>query len=71
MENEIRKIIEATLSSNVGTCIKMQALCNLYDYLISTKEKMGLHDSSNYDNKNSRLKARYVVLVVGGGDSDI
>lgn len=72
MEKEIGKILEATLSSNADTRIKMQALRNLYDYLVDTEEQMGLHDSSNCDKYNSQPKAGCAVPVAAGaGDSNI
>ncbi|KAH9304417.1 hypothetical protein KI387_008821 [Taxus chinensis] len=72
MEKDIGRILEATLSSAADTRIKMQALRNLYDYLVDIEEQMGIDDSGNSNKYGNQPKASGAVPVAAGaGDSNI
>eukprot|EP01018_Ginkgo_biloba_P006884 Gb_05661 [translate_table: standard] len=72
MEKDIGKILEATLSSGADTRIKMQALRNLYDYLVDIEEQMGIDDSSDCNKNINQPQAGCAVPVAAGaGDSNI
>eukprot|EP01018_Ginkgo_biloba_P010326 Gb_18702 [translate_table: standard] len=72
MEKDIGKILEATLSSGADTHIKMQALRDLYDYLVDIEEQMGIDDSSNRKKNINQPKAGCAIpIAVGAGASSI
>ncbi|KAL4298683.1 hypothetical protein AHAS_Ahas17G0025400 [Arachis hypogaea] len=41
LEKDIGKILEGTLSSNADTCLKIQVLQNMLEYLLDAESKMG------------------------------
>lgn len=69
MNEEIRKILEASLSSDADTRIKVQVLRTFYDYLVDVEEQMGVEDIGS-DNR-SRKQNDAVPVSAGEGDSNI
>ncbi|XP_057824377.2 sister chromatid cohesion protein SCC2 isoform X1 [Cryptomeria japonica] len=72
MEKDIGRILEAALSSGADTHIKIQALRNLYDYLVDIEEQMGIDDSGKSNKHGNQPEVgRAVPVAAGAGDSNI
>ncbi|KAG2715540.1 hypothetical protein I3760_03G083100 [Carya illinoinensis] len=71
LENDIGKILEATLSSGCDVRIKMQALQNLYEYLLDAESQMGTDKASNNTIHYSVEGGHSVPVAAGAGDTNI
>lgn len=69
MDKDIRKILEASLSSDADTRIKVQVLRTFYDYLVDVEEQMGVKDIGS--DIKSRKQNDAVPVSAGEGDSNI
>eukprot|EP01018_Ginkgo_biloba_P004991 Gb_41687 [translate_table: standard] len=69
MEKEIGKILEASLSTDADTRIKVQVLRNFYDYLVDVEEQMGIENIG--DNTRNGKQHGTVPVAAGVGDSNI
>ncbi|KAF7851562.1 hypothetical protein BT93_L3652 [Corymbia citriodora subsp. variegata] len=70
LDKDVGKIIEATLSSDSDARIKMQALQNVYEYLLDAEAQMGTEVTSNeanYTNDSSQS----VPVAAGAGDTNM
>ncbi|CAN1848073.1 Sister chromatid cohesion protein SCC2 [Linum perenne] len=70
LERDIGKILEATLSPSSHVHMKMQALQNLYEYLLDEESQMGTDKTSN-DVQNSVGAGQRVPVAAGAGDTNI
>ncbi|KAF3444847.1 hypothetical protein FNV43_RR14540 [Rhamnella rubrinervis] len=67
---DIGKILEVTLSSGSDVRIKMQALQNVYEYLLDAESQMGT-DTSNNTVQYSVEGGQAVPVAAGAGDTNI
>ncbi|OVA07915.1 zinc finger protein [Macleaya cordata] len=70
LEREIGKILEATLSPGSDDRLKMQALQNLYEYLLDAESQMGTEKASNTATHYAE-GAQNVPVAAGAGDTNI
>ncbi|CAN0857844.1 Sister chromatid cohesion protein SCC2 [Linum grandiflorum] len=70
LEKEIGKILEATLSPSSHVHMKMQALQNLYEYLLDAEIELETDKTSN-DAQNSVGAGQRVPVAAGAGDTNI
>ncbi|KAL6961216.1 Sister chromatid cohesion protein 2 [Sarracenia purpurea var. burkii] len=73
LEKDVRKILEATLSSGTDVRLKMQALQNIYEYLLDAESQMGMEmdKTSNGDFDHSIDAGHSVPVAAGAGDTNI
>ncbi|XP_057962405.1 sister chromatid cohesion protein SCC2 isoform X2 [Malania oleifera] len=71
LEKDIGKILEATLSSDCDCRLKMQALQNMYEYLLDAEVQMGIEMASDNDVHYSVEGGRSVPVAAGAGDTNI
>ncbi|XP_058184765.1 sister chromatid cohesion protein SCC2 isoform X2 [Rhododendron vialii] len=70
LEKDVGKILEATLSSGTDVRLKMQALQNIYEYLLDAESQMGTEKTSNV--AGHPMDAGHSVPVAAGeGDTNI
>ncbi|XP_059644870.1 sister chromatid cohesion protein SCC2 [Cornus florida] len=71
LEKDVRKIFEATLSSGTDARFKLQALQNMYEYLLDAESQMEL-DKANDNVVNYSVDGGHSVPVAAGaGDTNI
>ncbi|XP_015879861.3 sister chromatid cohesion protein SCC2 [Ziziphus jujuba] len=70
LEKDIGKILEVTLSSGSDIRIKMQALQNMYEYLLDAESQMGT-DTNNNVVHYSVEGGQAVPVAAGAGDTNI
>ncbi|WCJ25615.1 PHD finger family protein [Euphorbia peplus] len=71
LEKDIRRIIEATLSSGSDGRLKIQSLQNMYEYLLDAESKMGTDKASDTINQPTVEVDRGVPVAAGAGDTNI
>ncbi|XP_052198157.1 sister chromatid cohesion protein SCC2 isoform X2 [Diospyros lotus] len=71
LEKDVGKILEATLSSNTDTRLKIQALQNIYEYLLDAESQMGTDKASNNGVTCSEDGGHSVPVAAGAGDTNI
>ncbi|KAI4346656.1 hypothetical protein L6164_007534 [Bauhinia variegata] len=71
LENEIGKILEATLASGSDTRLKIQALQNMYEYLLDAEHQMGTDKASDNVAQHSVEAGKTVPVAAGAGDTNI
>ncbi|XXG63462.1 hypothetical protein AAC387_Pa05g1653 [Persea americana] len=71
LEKDIGKILEATLASSSDARLKMQALQNLYEYLLDTESQMGGDRASNTVTHHPEEAGQRVPVAAGAGDTNI
>ncbi|XP_042498933.1 sister chromatid cohesion protein SCC2-like isoform X2 [Macadamia integrifolia] len=70
LEKDVRKILEASLSSDCDPRLKMQSLQNLYEYLLDAESKMGSVKSAN-NVVHHPESGQSVPMAAGAGDTNI
>ncbi|KAM3760976.1 hypothetical protein ACB098_01G233000 [Castanea mollissima] len=71
LDNDIGKIVEATLSSGCDVRLKMQSLQNMYEYLLDAESQMGT-DKANENAVHYSVEGGHSVPVAAGaGDTNI
>uniref|UniRef100_A0A1D1Z324 Sister chromatid cohesion protein n=1 Tax=Anthurium amnicola TaxID=1678845 RepID=A0A1D1Z324_9ARAE len=71
LELDIRKILEASLSSGSDIRIKMQALQNINDYLLDAESLMGIDNFNNSVIQPPEDAGSKVPVAAGAGDTNI
>ncbi|CAB4305260.1 unnamed protein product [Prunus armeniaca] len=71
LEKDIGKILEATFSSSSDVRLKMQALQNMYEYLLDAESQMGTDAASNNVIQYSVEGGNAVSVAAGAGDTNI
>ncbi|XP_047314760.1 sister chromatid cohesion protein SCC2 [Impatiens glandulifera] len=72
LDKDVRKILEATLASGTDVRLKMQALQNIYEYLVDAERQMGADKVNNDVIANSIDGSSHSVPVAAGaGDTNI
>ncbi|BFG26567.1 hypothetical protein CerSpe_128410 [Prunus speciosa] len=71
LEKDIGKILEATFSSSSDVRLKMQALQNIYEYLLDAESQMGTDAASNNVIQYSVEGGNAVSVAAGAGDTNI
>ncbi|XP_028051168.1 sister chromatid cohesion protein SCC2-like [Camellia sinensis] len=71
LENDVGKILEATLSSSTDMRLKMQALQNIYEYLLDAESQMATDNTSNNAVNYSVDGGHSVPVAAGAGDTNI
>ncbi|KAK6928115.1 Sister chromatid cohesion C-terminal domain [Dillenia turbinata] len=71
LEKEIGKIMEATLSSGSDARLKMQALQNMYEYLLDAESQLGADKNSNPVVHYPTESGNSVPVAAGAGDTNI
>lgn len=70
LEKDVGKILEATLASSSDARLKMQALQNLYEYLLDTESQMEVNHAST-TTQYSEGSRQCVPVAAGAGDTNI
>lgn len=71
LENDVGKIIAATLSSNSNVRLKMQSLQNIYEYLLDAESQLQPDDAENNVVDNPVEGGSTVPYAAGAGDTNI
>ncbi|XP_010317890.1 sister chromatid cohesion protein SCC2 isoform X2 [Solanum lycopersicum] len=71
LEKDVGRILEATLSSNTDTRLKMQSLQNMYEYLLDAESQMGTNNASENEDANTAVGGPSVPVAAGAGDTNI
>ncbi|EXB38089.1 Nipped-B-like protein [Morus notabilis] len=71
LEKDIGKLLEVTLSSGSDDRIKMQALQNMYEYLLDAESQMGTDEASNSEIHYAVEGGQAVPVAAGAGDTNI
>ncbi|KAH7847892.1 hypothetical protein Vadar_031376 [Vaccinium darrowii] len=71
LEKDVGKILEATLSSGTDVRLKMQALQNIYEYLLDAESQMGTEKTSNNVTSYPTDAGHSVPVAAGAGDTNI
>ncbi|CAI0388147.1 unnamed protein product [Linum tenue] len=71
LEKDIGKILGATLSSSSHVRLKMQALQNLYEYLLDAESQLETDKASNDAQSSVGAGQRVVPVAAGAGDTNI
>lgn len=71
LEKDIGKIIEASLSASSNIRLKMQALQNMYEYLLDAESQMGTDKPGNNVVNSSVEDGQSVPVAAGAGDTNI
>ncbi|CAL1357633.1 unnamed protein product [Linum trigynum] len=71
LEKDIGKILGATLSSSSHVRLKMQALQNLYEYLLDAESQLETDKASNDARSSGGAGQRVVPVAAGAGDTNI
>ncbi|KAK4779273.1 hypothetical protein SAY86_006801 [Trapa natans] len=66
LEKDIGEIIEATFSSDADSRLKMQALQNMYEYLLDTESQMGTEKTGYCSSMPTRRKLYYCACCCRG-----
>ncbi|XP_050894862.1 sister chromatid cohesion protein SCC2 [Lathyrus oleraceus] len=70
LEHDIGKILEETLSSHADARLKIQALQNMFEYLLDAESKMEAEVDDNVPGHSVRA-GQSVPVAVGAGDTSI
>ncbi|KAI8534083.1 hypothetical protein RHMOL_Rhmol10G0060800 [Rhododendron molle] len=70
LEKDVGKILEATLSSGTDVRLKLQALQNIYEYLLDAESQMGTEKTSNVAS-HPMDAGHSVPVAAGAGDTNI
>lgn len=71
LEKDVGRILEATLSPNTDTRLKMQSLQNMYEYLLDAESQMGTDNASENEVANTAVGGHSVPVAAGAGDTNI
>ncbi|CAL1392291.1 unnamed protein product [Linum trigynum] len=71
LEKDIGKILGATLSSSSHVRLKMQALQNVYEYLLDAESQLETDKASNDAQTSVGAGQRVVPVAAGAGDTNI
>ncbi|KAJ8557203.1 hypothetical protein K7X08_002828 [Anisodus acutangulus] len=71
LEKDVGRILDATLSSNTDTRLKMQSLQNMYEYLLDAESQMGTDNASENEVANTAVGGPSVPVAAGAGDTNI
>ncbi|XP_050381632.1 sister chromatid cohesion protein SCC2 isoform X1 [Argentina anserina] len=71
LDKDIGKILEETFSSGSDVRLKMQALQNMYDYLLDAESQLGTDATSNSVADYSVEGGNVVPVAAGAGDTNI
>ncbi|KAI3987759.1 hypothetical protein MKX01_028493, partial [Papaver californicum] len=71
LQREIGKILEATLAPGSDDRLKMQALQNVYEYLLDSESEMGTDKATSSTTTQYADSAQNVPVAAGAGDTNI
>ncbi|RZC88852.1 hypothetical protein C5167_031227 [Papaver somniferum] len=71
LQREIGKIMEATLAPGSDDQLKMQALQNVYEYLLESESEMGTDKTASSTTTQYADAAQNVPVAAGAGDTNI
>ncbi|XP_019084191.1 PREDICTED: nipped-B-like protein [Camelina sativa] len=71
LEEDIGKIIESTLSDEANGRMKMQALQNMYEYLLDAEKQLGSEKASDNTVNPIEQGGHAVPVAAGAGDTNI
>ncbi|XP_028073034.1 sister chromatid cohesion protein SCC2 isoform X3 [Camellia sinensis] len=71
LEKDVGKILEATLSSSTDVRLKMQALQNIYEYLLDAESQMATDNTIDNAVNYSVDGGHSVPVAAGAGDTNI
>ncbi|KAJ1398768.1 Zinc finger, PHD-type [Sesbania bispinosa] len=71
LERDIGKILEGTLSSTADARLKVQALQNMFEYLLDSESKMGTDQADDNVADYSAGGGKSVPVAAGAGDTNI
>ncbi|KAI3938536.1 hypothetical protein MKX01_030829 [Papaver californicum] len=71
LQREIGKILEATLAPGSDDRLKMQALQNVYEYLLDSESEMGTDKATSSTTTQYADAAQNVPVAAGAGDTNI
>ncbi|KAL0647848.1 hypothetical protein Bca4012_046139 [Brassica carinata] len=71
LEDDIGKIIESTLSDEANGRMKMQALQNMYDYLLDAEKQLGSDKAGDITVNPIEQGGHTVPVAAGAGDTNI
>ncbi|GAV65698.1 Cohesin_HEAT domain-containing protein/Nipped-B_C domain-containing protein [Cephalotus follicularis] len=71
LDKDVGKILEATLSPGSHVRLKMQALQNMYEYLLDAESQLGTDQASNNAAQYSVEGSHAVPVAAGAGDTNI
>ncbi|XP_027357770.1 sister chromatid cohesion protein SCC2 [Abrus precatorius] len=71
LENDIGRILEGTLSSTADTRLKIQALQNMFEYLLDAEAQMGMDKADENVADCSIGAGQTVPVAAGAGDTNI
>ncbi|KAJ6822204.1 nipped-B-like protein [Iris pallida] len=71
LEKDIGKILEASLSSGADSRLKMQALQNMYEYLLDAENQLSADNISQKEVKYPENAGNSVPVAAGAGDTNI
>ncbi|XP_061369299.1 sister chromatid cohesion protein SCC2 isoform X2 [Gastrolobium bilobum] len=71
LENDIGKIVEGTLSSTADARLKIQALQNMFEYLLDAESKMETDKADDNVAEYSVGAGQSVPVAAGAGDTNI
>ncbi|CAK9324104.1 unnamed protein product [Citrullus colocynthis] len=71
LEEDVGKIVEESLSSGSDVRLKMQALQNMYDYLLDAESQLGTDDPGDGAGPDTMEGAQSVPVAAGAGDTNI
>ncbi|PON83467.1 Coatomer beta subunit [Trema orientale] len=71
LEKDIGKLLDVTLSSGSDDRIKMQALQNMYEYLLDAESQLGSDNASENAVQYSVEGGQVVPVAAGAGDTNI
>lgn len=71
LKEDIGKILEGSLASDVDPRIKMQAVQNLYEYLLDAENQLGNDGITKSRNQSPEYAKTSVPVAAGAGDTNI
>ncbi|XP_031740791.1 sister chromatid cohesion protein SCC2 isoform X3 [Cucumis sativus] len=71
LEEDVGKIVEESLSSGSDVRLKMQALQNMYDYLLDAEGQMGTDEAGDGAGPDTVEGGQSVPVAAGAGDTNI
>ncbi|KAA0058102.1 nipped-B-like protein isoform X1 [Cucumis melo var. makuwa] len=71
LQEDVGKIIEESLSSGSDVRLKMQALQNMYDYLLDAEGQMGTDEAGDGAGPDTVESGQSVPVAAGAGDTNI
>ncbi|XP_026436301.1 sister chromatid cohesion protein SCC2-like isoform X3 [Papaver somniferum] len=71
LQRDIGKILEATLAPGSDDRLKMQALQNVYEYLLDSESEMGTDKTTSSTTTQYADAAQNVPVAAGAGDTNI